>query len=154
MKMLLLFLGSFLMCSSLAAQHPEAQFRQKHFNTSSKNLALEGYDPVSYFSGKPQKGKAQYQHTWEGITYFFASQNNLDSFTKNPEKYEPAYGGWCAYAMGLKGEKVSVSPTNYKISNGRLFLFYKNVFSNTLTEWNKDEAQLNKKADQYWAKVK
>jgi YHS domain-containing protein len=154
MKSLFLVLGSLLLCTVLYAQHPEAQSRQKNFNTSSKNLALEGYDPVSYFTGKAQKGNAKYQHTWEGITYFFASQGNLDSFLKNPEKYEPAYGGWCAYAMGAKGEKVSVSPTNYKITEGRLFLFYKNAFYNTLSDWNKDERQLTRKADQYWAKVK
>lgn len=154
MKAFSLLLSSLLLSVVLYAQHPEAQLRQKHFNTSSKNLALEGYDPLSYFSGKAQKGNARYQDTWAGITYFFISQNNLDSFRKNPEKYEPAYGGWCAYAMGAKGEKVSVSPTNYKITNGRLFLFYKNVFSNTLTEWNKDERQLTQKADQHWAKIK
>ena len=35
--------------------------RQKHFNLK-KNLAIEGYDPVSYFDGKPIEGKAVQNH--------------------------------------------------------------------------------------------
>jgi hypothetical protein len=60
---------------------------------------------------------------------------------------EPAYGGWCAYAMGSTGEKVSVDPKTFKIVNGRLNLFYNRFFNNTLDDWNKDEVNLKKKAD-------
>ncbi len=124
--------------------------RQKHFLVE-KGVAISGYDPVSYFSGKPQKGKIAYNQT--GITYKFASAANLETFKKNPAKYEPAYGGWCAYAMGAKGEKVEVDPENYKIVNGSLNLFYKSFFSNTLDEWNKDETKLKKQADANWPKL-
>ncbi len=124
--------------------------RQKHFLIE-KGAALSGYDPVSYFSGKPQKGKIVYQHG--GITYKFATTANLEMFKKTPAKYEPAYGGWCAYAMGAKGEKVEVDPENYKIVNGNLNLFYKNFLSNTLDDWNKEEAKLKKQADANWLKI-
>lgn len=124
--------------------------RQKHFLIE-KGVALSGYDPVSYFTGKPQKGKIAYIQN--GISYKFASATNLEMFKKNPAKYEPAYGGWCAYAMGAKGEKVEVDPENFKIVNGTLNLFYKNFFSNTLDDWNKEEAKLKKQADLNWTKI-
>lgn len=124
--------------------------RQKHFLIE-KGAALSGYDPVSYFSGKPQKGKIAYTNA--GITYKFASTANLETFKKDPAKYEPAYGGWCSYAMGAKGEKVEVDPENFKIVNGVLNLFYKNFFSNTIDDWNKDETKLKKQADLNWTKT-
>lgn len=127
-----------------------AATRQKHFLIE-KGVAISGYDPVSYFTGKPQKGKIAYIQN--GITYKFSSTINLEMFKKTPEKYEPAYGGWCAYAMGAKGEKVEVDPENFKIVNGTLNLFYKNFFSNTLDDWNKDEAKLKKQADVSWKKI-
>lgn len=128
----------------------DAPLRQKHFLIE-KGAALSGYDPVSYFLGKPKKGKIAYLHN--GIPYKFTSNTSLEAFKKSPQKYEPAYGGWCAYAMGTKGEKVEVDPENYKITNGTLYLFYKNFFSNTLDDWNKDEAKLKKKADENWKKT-
>jgi YHS domain-containing protein len=124
--------------------------RQKHFLLE-KGVAISGYDAVSYFSGKPVKGKIAYLQN--GIIYKFSSTENLEMFKKFPTKYEPAYGGWCAYAMGAKGEKVEVDPENYKIINGTLNLFYKNFFSNTLDDWNKNETKLKKQADINWTKI-
>jgi YHS domain-containing protein len=116
-------------------------------------VAIEGYDPVSYFSNKPQKGKKEFAFTYEGIVYQFANNNNLIAFKKNSENYEPQYGGWCAYAMGARGEKVEVDPQTFKIINGKLYLFYHTFFSNTLTDWNKDENALKLKADTNWKKI-
>jgi YHS domain-containing protein len=127
----------------------EAQ-RQKNFNLE-KGVMLNSYDAVSYFSGKPTKGKTNFQYKYKGVTYLFSSQANLDKFKTEPAKYEPAYGGWCAYAMGAKGEKVEVDPETYKIINGKIYVFYNSFFNNTLTDWNKDEANLKKKADTNWA---
>lgn len=146
-SLLLFILVSF---NLLAQDAVNPALRQKHFLVE-KGVAISGYDPVSYFSGNPQKGKISYNQA--GITYKFASAANLETFKKNPAKYEPAYGGWCAYAMGAKGEKVEVDPENYKIVNGSLNLFYKSFFSNTLDEWNKDETKLKKQADANWSKL-
>ncbi len=129
----------------------EAAIRKSQFNIEN-GLALQGYDPISYFSGKPQEGKKDWTCTWQGITYRFANAANLATFKKTPQTYEPAYGGWCAYAMGNSGEKVEVDPETYKILNGRLYLFYNKLFTNTLPKWNKDEGNLKKKADAYWLK--
>ncbi|MGC4023018.1 MAG: YHS domain-containing (seleno)protein [Cyclobacteriaceae bacterium] len=91
--------------------------------------------------------------TNKGITYLFSTNTNASKFKSAPEKYEPAYGGWCAYAMGETGEKVKVDPETYKIVDGKLFLFYNFWGNNTLKDWNKNEKALKSKADQNWRKV-
>lgn len=130
----------------------DTRIRKKEFLLD-KGIAIRGYDPTAYFSGKPQKGKEEFSYTQEGVNYQFISANNLETFKKNPAKYEPQYGGWCAYAMGSKGEKVEVDPETFKIVNGKLFLFYHTFFSNTLTDWNKDESALKTRADANWNKI-
>lgn len=126
--------------------------RQKHFNVK-KNVALEGYDPVSYFDGNPTEGAEEIKVTHKGVIYQFATQANLNKFKVNPDKYEPAYGGWCAYAMGETGEKVKVDPETYKILDGRLYLFYNFWGNNTLTDWNKNEKKLKSAASTSWKKI-
>jgi YHS domain-containing protein len=121
-------------------------------NVNSKGLAIDGYDPVAYFAGKPQKGNRDNVFTYKGVTYYFANKSNEAIFTKTPDKYVPAYGGWCAYAMGAKGEKVEVDPETFKIVDGQLLLFYNAYFNNTLTDWNKDENNLKQKAAINWKK--
>ena len=125
--------------------------RKKNFNVK-KSIILEGYDAVSYFDNKPKEGKAAFQYTHKGIIYLFADQANLTRFKAAPEKYEPAYGGWCAYAMGETGEKVKIDPETYKIVEGKLYLFYNFWGNNTLTDWNKNEKPLKIKGDQNWKK--
>lgn len=125
---------------------------QKHFNLKS-NLALEGYDAVSYFNKNPLKGSSSYSYTHQGVIYYFNNLNNKNTFIKNPDGYKPQFGGWCAYAMGNTGEKVSVDPKTYKIVSGKLYLFYNSFFNNTLNDWNKDENNLKIKAETNWKKI-
>lgn len=125
--------------------------RQKHFNLK-KNLAIEGYDPVSYFDGKPLEGESEIKTTHKGVVYYFATQSNLNKFKTAPDKYEPAYGGWCAFAMGESGEKVKVDPETFKIIDGKLYLFYNFWGNNTLTDWNKEEQKLKMSGDKNWKK--
>jgi YHS domain-containing protein len=126
--------------------------RAKHFNTEDK-LAMEGYDPVSYFQNGPVKGSSSRKFEYKGVVYQFTSADNLALFKANPEKYEPAYGGWCAYAMGDSGEKVKVDPETYKIVDGKVYLFYNFWGNNTLKSWNKNEASLKSRGDQNWSKL-
>ena len=131
-------------------------FNQKHFNTEKGNLMLEGYDAVSYFNSKePDLGSKKYSLTHEGVAYYFKSEENKNIFQANPEKYIPLYGGWCAYAMAKNGKKVSVDPKSYKIIDGKLYLFYNTIFSDTLKLWNKskDETANIKKANQNWETI-
>ncbi len=136
--------------TSVLAQSDDA--RRKHFNIK-KNIAIEGYDPVSYFDHKPLEGKTTLQFPFKGVTYLFANVDNLTKFKASPEKYEPAYGGWCAYAMGESGEKVKIDPETYKILDGKLYLFYNFWGNNTLSDWNKNESELKAKGDHQWKKI-
>lgn len=116
-------------------------------------VAILGYDPVAYFSqGKAVKGKNAVSANYQGVIYKFSSNENKDVFLKNPSKFEPQYGGWCAYAMGSAGEKVEINPETFKITDGKLYLFYNAYFNNTLKSWNKDESDLKLKADNNWYK--
>ena len=126
--------------------------RTAHFNLK-KNIALEGYDPVSYFDGKPLKGKEDFKVVFRSVTYLFTNASNAAKFKQAPENYEPAYGGWCAFAMGDSGEKVKIDPETFKVLNGKLYLFYNFWGNNTLTDWNKNEALLKSKGDQNWKKI-
>ncbi|MES2577618.1 MAG: YHS domain-containing (seleno)protein [Bacteroidota bacterium] len=118
-----------------------------------KNVAIQGYDPVAYFKqGKAVKGKKEITASYEGVVYYFSMPVNKEYFLKNPSKFEPQYGGWCAYAMGDSNEKVSINPETFKISNGKLYLFYNAFFNNTLKSWNKEETGLMMKADANWSK--
>jgi len=129
-----------------------AQNNVLHFNHKA-NLALSGYDPVSYFNNNPQLGDSKLRHEYEGLIYYFTSEVNLQHFKKSPSSFIPQYGGWCAYAMGIDGSKVKIDPNTYKIINGKLYLFYNFYFNNTLEDWNKDEIKLRTKADEYWLKI-
>ena len=128
-----------------------AAVRLKEYNLDSK-VAIQ-YDPVAYFKqNKAIEGNKEIEATNEGIIYYFISQINRDLFLKNPTYFEPQYGGWCAYAMGSKGEKIAIDPETFKIVEGKLYLFYNAYFNNTLKIWNKDELSFKKKADLNWKK--
>lgn len=145
---------SFTMSLSFCQTSAEADF--KKLNVDKNHLALRGYDPVSYFHQGPVQGNPNWTAIHAGITYLFVSGANRDTFALHPEKYVPAYGGWCAYAMALKGQKVEVDPLTYKIVEGRLLLFYNKRATNTLKLWNQlpdPEFELLNKADDYWKKI-
>ena len=149
----LFLLLSFLVVKNTYAQRLTETYCTTHFNLD-EGVAIEGYDVVSYFvESRPQKGKSSISATYLGVIYRFATKEHRDLFVKNPQKYMPQYGGWCAYAMGAKNEKVIMDPQNYKIVNGKLYLFYKNFFTDTLDDWNEDEDNLKRKANENWQKI-
>ncbi len=142
-----------LLLSSIISFGQNTTKRTKQFNLES-TLAIQGYDPVSYFKlNKAIKGKKELSYLFDGVTYHFATKENKDDFQKLPQKYEPQYGGWCAYAMGSSGDKVEINPETFKIIDGKLYLFYNAFFNNTLKSWNKDEKNLKSKADSNWKKI-
>jgi YHS domain-containing protein len=144
------FLFALFFISGSSYCQPES-VRKANFNVR-KDIAIEGYDPVSYFEGKPTEGKGELKSTYKGITYRFATEGNLNKFKSAPDKYEPAYGGWCAYAMGETGEKIKIDPETYTILNGRLYLFYNFWGNNTLTDWKQNEQKLKEAGDLNWRK--
>jgi YHS domain-containing protein len=147
-----LILATLLLCAGTLG-YTQAGIRKAAFNLSG-GVAISGYDPVSYFgTGGPVKGNKETALQQDGVTYYFSSDANRKAFAANPAKYEPQYGGWCAYAMGYDGSKVEVDPKTYKILDGKLYLFYNKRFTNTLKSWNKNESNLKRNADINWTKI-
>jgi YHS domain-containing protein len=86
-------------------------------------VAIRGTDPVAYFTqAKPVQGSAEFAADYQGATWHFSSSENRETFLANPEKYAPAYGGYCAYALSLGAYKVETDPNAWSIVDGRLYL--------------------------------
>jgi len=130
-------------------------FAQKVDYNIQDGYIAEGYDVVEYFNKNAVKGKQTYILTYNNAKYRFLNEENLRKFKTNPMKYVPQYGGWCAYAMGAKGEKVSINPKTFEIREGKLYLFYNSFFNNTLESWIEEGPEkLRKKADVNWNHTK
>jgi YHS domain-containing protein len=93
-------------------------------NHSRDGIAIQGYDPVAYFTdSKPVKGDSKYSFTWRGAVWHFASAQHQELFSKNPDQYAPQYGGYCAYGVS-EGHTVDIDPEAWKIIDGKLYLNY------------------------------
>ncbi len=120
--------------------------------------AIGGYDPVAYFEqSEATLGNPQYATIVDGVTYQFSSIDNKRLFDSNTDKYIPAYGGWCAYAVAESSIKMEPDPTMWQIQDGKLLLFYDDWMT-SLTgslkeEWNTDQDGYKKKADDNWVVV-
>jgi YHS domain-containing protein len=130
-----------------------AQAATKDYNLPGNKVAIQGYDPLTYFTlSKAVLGSGAFKAEHEGVTYHFSSAETLAAFQAAPTKYLPTYGGWCATAMA-KGEKVEIDPKNFKVTNGRLFLFFNAWYGDAKKVWLKDEAGQEKLADANWKKL-
>ena len=100
----LVFAGMIFLLGIIVAVGANAQSHTgKSFNNVDANgVILDGYDAVAFFTdNKPVKGSSTFQYKYEDAIYYFASQEHLDLFKGNPEKYKPQFGAWCAYAVSL-----------------------------------------------------
>ena len=112
-------------------------------------VAIEGFDPVSYFvAGEPRKGKSSTREEVDGAVFLFESDANRAAFQEAPEKYTPAYGGFCAYGMRF-GQRSKVDPHSWKIVDDRLYLL---LNKGTMTIWNKSLSKNIDVADKVWGK--
>lgn len=112
--------------------------------------AIRGYDPVAYFvENKPVKGSKDFTLEYNGAKWLFSSQENLDLFKANPEKYSPQYGGYCAYAVA-QGTTASIKPEFFTIEDNKLYLNYsKSVYK----RWTKDKSDYIEGANENWPEV-
>jgi YHS domain-containing protein len=111
----------------------------------------DGYDVVSYFTeSEAVRGSGKHTYVHEGVTYLFSSEENKNAFAGNPEKYLPAYGGYCAYGVAL-GKKFYSDPEVWEIVDGTLYL---NLDRDIQKEWKKDKPGNIKKADANWENIK
>ncbi|CAN5296405.1 hypothetical protein BH11BAC6_BH11BAC6_16700 [soil metagenome] len=95
----------------------------KYFNNlNADGVIINGYDAVAFFTdNKPVKGDAKFQYSYDDAIYYFTSQEHLDMFKANPEKYKVQFGGWCAYAVSL-GRVAPIDVNTFSIANNRLLI--------------------------------
>lgn len=111
------------------------------------NTAVGGYDPVAYFTeGGPVKGSPKYKTDYKGARFLFSSQENLDKFKAQPTKYEPQYGGYCAWAVA-HNKTAKGNPRNWAIVDDKLYL---NLNDRIEESWNNNQAEFIKAADKNW----
>ena len=134
---------AFLTLSAMAGE-PET------FTGSIDGVAINGYDPVAYFRQKaPVRGSAEFTTQWKGVNWRFASQENLDLFEAEPERYAPQYGGYCAWAVS-QGYTAKTDPRAFSLIDGKLYLNYSRGVQAT---WAKDLAGNISRGDANWPKV-
>ena len=91
-------------------------------NVDDQGIILKGYDAVAYFKqGKPVKGKSAIESTYQGATYLFASSANKADFDKDPAKYAPQYGGFCAYGVTV-GVLSDIEGPDGFVYKGKLYV--------------------------------
>lgn len=150
----LLHLSLTLLFSGLLFAQQDFQAERKNANVESDQLAVQGYDLISYFKeNKPKKGDSLWKSSHNGLIYYFSSEANKLMFDENSGEYLPQFGGWCAYAMGQKNKKVEINPEAYSIENGKLYLFYRSYFNDTLEKWNENNDNLRIAAESNWSKT-
>lgn len=133
---------------SLPAKAQEARNVAEYNLTA--GVGLKGADPVSYFNeGDKQNLGEQQSFDHLGVVYNFNSQKNLDLFETNPEKYEPTYGGWCAFAMA-SGSQVDIDPDIYTINGNRIHFF---VSRRAKELFDADIPSFEARADGFWKNI-
>ena len=119
-------------------------------NATPTGLALQGYDPVAYFTdGEPTKGDWDISSEYNGATYRFASEAHKATFEADPEAYAPAYGGYCAFGTAM-GFKFDGDPTLWKIVDDTLYL---NLSPAVQERWSEDIPGFIENADTNWTDI-
>lgn len=108
--------------------------------------ALDGYDVVSYFDGKPLPGDPSLSASYLGAQWYFASVENQQMFKANPADFVPQYGGYCAYGMS-EGYTAYTDPKAWTVVEGKLFLNYS---TDVREVWQQDRDDRIQLADRNW----
>ena len=139
------FIAIIVLVGSMASASAFAQ----DYSHSTPGMSV--YDPVAYFTeGKPVRGSGRHVTVVDDVTYAFASAEHQKMFEANPQKYLPAYGGYCVYGIGV-GKKFVADPEIWRIVDGKLYL---NLDESVQQKWEKDIPGYIKKGDANWLTVK
>ncbi len=113
------------------------------------NLALGGYDAVSFYSGNPQKGEREFSTIYKGARWYFQTEANRDLFVSNPKAFEPQFGGYCAWAIS-KGKLARGSPSHWYVEDGKLYL---NFSDRIRDRWLADKNDFISIANSRWPEI-
>ncbi len=117
---------------------------------SREGIAIRGYDPVAYFrDGGPRRGKPEFSVSHGGATWRFASAEHKALFEADPQRYLPAYGGFCAYGTS-RGYLVKIEPEAWSIVDGRLYLNYD---LDVRTTWLENTRKFIARAEGNWPRL-
>lgn len=117
---------------------------------SQGGAAIQGFDPVAYFTrGAPTRGNPAFTTRWNGAEWRFASAANRAAFVAEPERYAPAFGGFCAYAVS-EGYTASIDPRAWRIVDGRLYLNYSPGIQRT---WEQDIPGRISRGEANWVRL-
>jgi YHS domain-containing protein len=121
-------------------------------SVDANGLAARGYDPVAYFLQKRAvKGRPTLAASVEpGVTYHFSSEENLLAFLKDPARFVPQYGGFCALGA-TKADNVTADPQAFRVVGDKLYLL---ASARAAREWSKDPVANIAKADAAWKAAK
>jgi len=116
-----------------------------------ERIALQGYDPLSYFeSDDPKKGSQEFAFSTDSATYYFTSAAHRDMFKSDPMHYAPHYDGFCAFTAA-GGEKIEADPTIWTIIDEKLYVFR---FKRDVKLFTRKYSQLSQLADKRWETLK
>jgi YHS domain-containing protein len=119
-------------------------------NLDNSGVAIQGYDPVAFFTDhKPVRGDPKFLIKHDGAIYFFASKEHQDLFKENPAKYEPGFGGYCAYGVS-RNKLVKIDVDAFQIVNGELLLQYS---KGVRDDFNQDVKGNLARADANWPEL-
>jgi YHS domain-containing protein len=136
-----------LLCLVFGMVLPATAQTKSLVNLNNSGVAIQGYDPVAFFTeGKPVKGKSEFVAKHDGAVYQFASKEDREMFTMDPAKYEPQFGGYCAYGVS-KNKLVAVDVEAFQIVDGKLLMQYSKGIRD---DFNKDTKGNLSKADANW----
>ena len=142
-------LCTLFLLSAVVAQSQSPAQAKPLVNVDAQGVGAHGFDPVAFFTERQaSKGEPQWQSAYMGATYYFKSSSNRDLFEKDPDKYAPQYGGYCAMAMAMG--KLEDSDPNYFVVHDNKLLFQRNEKAHMM--FAKDLEGNHKKADANWAK--
>jgi YHS domain-containing protein len=92
-------------------------------NLDSQGLILKGYDVVAFFKErKAVKGSPDLSATYQSATYLFTSAANKAEFDKDPGRYAPQYGAFCAYGVTLGVLADPEVPDAFLVYKGKLYV--------------------------------
>ncbi len=143
-------LGTLTVAGAIAISADGFAAQSKIYSNSSTGIAINGYDPVAYFTeNKPVEGSADISALWKGAKWHFASDKNRQTFLAMPDKYAPQYGGYCAFAVSY-GSTATTVPEAWSIVDGKLYL---NNSLGVRSRWNTDIPGYIKQANKNWPNV-